>query len=283
MKFTCPRCGSEFTRKDYLISHLRRKKVCEPKKEDIEIEDIFSMYERKVTEFKCYFCHKSFTTDRTKKHHEQYYCKSKHTSHLEAEVMKLKQALQTLQDQINTSNSNVKNNYSHCTFNIVNSFGSENLEYITSDKQFVENCLRNITHDGMKNLIEKIHYSQDHPENNNVRVKSLKNDLFEVYNNQKWEIMDKNETLDKMIKKGYRIMQTFYNDCSNNVKEYDMNELDGKIFELMTKVGSKDPGVYFPLRKKVFALVVRNTCILMEGPDDCNDTTISDDYRNLNI
>lgn len=81
-----------------------------------------------------------------------------------------------------------------------------------------------------------------------------------------------------MIKKGYKILHTFYHDSCNNVKEYDMNELDGNIFQLMNKVNAKDPGVYFPLRKKVFALVAKNKCILIEAPDsvdEVNDGSIT--------
>lgn len=40
MAFDCQRCGTSFKRKDYLIAHLKRKKVCKPLKQDISTDEI---------------------------------------------------------------------------------------------------------------------------------------------------------------------------------------------------------------------------------------------------
>ena len=104
---------------------------------------------------------------------------------------------------------------------VINNFGNENISHIENDKVFLDKCIRNLTSFGMKDLIEKIHFDPEHPENNNVRIKSLRNDFFEVYKDNKWNIMDKNETLDSMIKKSNKMIRNFYDDNKNTIKKYD--------------------------------------------------------------
>jgi len=244
-KFQCKRCGDMFARKDYLRAHLKRKIVCDPTIDDINVQDLLTEMSKNNT-IPCMYCDKQFATIKTRNKHQMYSCENKPEP-------------RTVINNYNT----VINNYSI----IIHTFGSENIEHVTSNKEFLERCLKTIQQDGMKNLIEKIHYCEDHPENCNVRVKSVRNDLFEVFKNNRWEIADKNETLDMMIRRGYRILHTFYHDDTNSAfKDSDMNDFDGKIFQLITKVGVKDPGVYFPLRKQIFAMVVNKRFVLMEAP-----------------
>ena len=79
---------------------------------------------------------------------------------------------------------------------------------------------------------------------------------------------DKNTVLDKMINNGYKILDTFYHDESNSIKEFDESERDGHIFYIMTKIQSKDKNTYFPIRKQVCGVVVNNKFHVMEAPGD---------------
>lgn len=76
VKFECRRCGSVFVRKDYLIAHLKRKKICAPLKDDISTDEIMEDLTKVPPNFvECPLCQKPFATQRSKKHHELYYCK----------------------------------------------------------------------------------------------------------------------------------------------------------------------------------------------------------------
>lgn len=191
----CERCGTQFARRDYLIAHLKRKNPCNPINVSTSTEDLLAKMKKSEDKcVKCPYCEKLFSCEKSKKHHELYYCKKKDLKEELKQDRKrlrhLEKVVADLQSRLNTNGSNLNiagNNYINCTINVMNSFGQENIDYVVNDKAFIEKCLRNITHDGMKNLLEKIHYSPEHPENNNVRLKSLRNDLFEVYNDQKWE------------------------------------------------------------------------------------------------
>lgn len=276
--YKCKRCDQDFARKDYLATHLKRKIPCEVKNQDVSPEELLKEIIKPVLSngYPCINCGKFFEKPASKYQHEKFHCKKK-----DNEIQDIKNKLEEITRQHDelkkqmemlgkTSNKSVVNNNKNCVVNniTINNFGEENTEHVLNDKHFLEACLKNIANDGIKNLLEKIHYDKLYTGNNNVRLKSRKREQLEVFHSNKWNIMDKNETLDKMIKNGYKILNTFYNDPSSEMKEYDVNKLDGKLFQLMMLVGTKDSSVYYPIRKKVFALVCNNTCVLMEGPEE---------------
>ena len=268
----CRRCLHEFLKKHYLIAHLKKTKLCDINGEDISRDELLKdLIKEKLTDgYPCKKCGKIFKGSQNRYQHEKKYCNSEISLHTEIEKLKLENDKLRNTISINNSNNNINNNNNNNNNNnivIINNFGSENTQHIIEDKTFLEKCIKNIKNDGMKNLLEKIHYDSTHPENNNIRIKSIKRDLCEVFDNNAWNIMDKNESLDKMIRNGYKILTSFY-DNQIDLKEYDLAELDGRLFQLMMKVGDKDPHIYFPLRKKIYALLINKKCFVMEGPED---------------
>jgi hypothetical protein len=51
------------------------------------------------------------------------------------------------------------------------------------------NCLKRVNN-GIKTMIENIHYNPDKPENMNIYISNLKNRYVMVYENDKWELRD---------------------------------------------------------------------------------------------
>ena len=99
---------------------------------------------------------------------------------------------------------NVINN----TINInLNNFGKESLEHISDE--FLDKCIKKLNK-GMVDLLENIHYNKNVPENNNIRIKSIKQNLLEKYQEGEWIECDKNNTLDELIRKGFKILYQHY-------------------------------------------------------------------------
>lgn len=257
--YTCNRCGESFKLKHHLIQHFHRKVPCLPNLEDLCIRDLLEEIDPQK-QFVCLYCEKSFTTNKSLKRHTETVCKCRQTTHI----------YNNTNSNNTTNTTNIINNTYNInnTINIINNFGSENIDYILNDKTFLEKCIKNLRSSGMMNLIERIHYCLNHPENHNVRLKSQRYDQLEIYKNQEWHIMDKNTVLDRMITKGYKVLHTFYHDEGNSIKEYDQNEQDGHIFYHMTKIQSKDKNTYYPIRKQICGIVVNNKFYLMEGPEE---------------
>jgi hypothetical protein len=111
----------------------------------------------------------------------------------------------------------------------------------------------------MKSLIEKIHFSDEAPENQNVRLKSLKRNLVEVSNSQNWVIKDANEAMETMIKKGNRLLNSYFYDSNEPEDEQEdspesqiRDRIEGNLMEMNDKNSKR----YFALRRRILAMIV---------------------------
>lgn len=240
MAFTCKRCGYEATTKASLIRHLSSKNPCEAKNDSIPRDTFIEQLqhrEYKTDTMNCPCCNKLLSKSHLSRHKKV--CKKNtppthkaqvtstdmvHVSaetlqHLQAQIHEQLQAQfqaqidelkreilkQTSASQPSTSVVNNTTINQGNTYNIqLNNFGQENTSYLTPE--FLTYCLRN-PKKGMPSLIEKIHYNKDYPENHNLRCKSLKNNIFERFVDAQWTLCDASNTLDELIKKGYRILE----------------------------------------------------------------------------
>ena len=96
-------------------------------------------------------------------------------------------------------------------------------------------------------LVKKLHFNEEHPENQNIRITNKKLPFAEVYKDDKWEIRNKQEALLDMIdvKKGilderYEVLKDELDDHKqNNYEEYKdkrENEKWTKKIELKTEL-----------------------------------------------
>lgn len=63
MAFKCDRCGYENENRYLLKRHLERKNICQPKLQDISLDELKKKFEEsdKKRDFFCKHCRKSFT------------------------------------------------------------------------------------------------------------------------------------------------------------------------------------------------------------------------------
>lgn len=100
----------------------------------------------------------------------------------------------------NTTNNTLTSNNVHYH---INNFGSENVSYLTTE--FIEHCFE-AEYTGVRTIMEQIYFNNEHPENHNVRLKSLKNAIAEVYNDNKWIPKGLHETIENMIMKSVTLI-----------------------------------------------------------------------------
>jgi hypothetical protein len=155
----------------------------------------------------------------------------------------------------NNTNNTTNNNTNNITINL-NNFGSETYDHI--DNEFIKQCVMNsIT--GLKQLIEKIHFSTEAPKNKNIRVKSLKRNMVEVANANNWTIKDASEALDTMINKGCVLMNGVYANPESGLQDIDEQELDYSIQIELNKILTKDKNMYNTIRRRILALIASHT------------------------
>lgn len=109
----------------------------------------------------------------------------------------------------NNTTHNITNNVTNTTNNInngtinnihlhINSFGQEKLEHIT--REFANRCFLMGGY-GVQPMLDKIYFDNDCPENHNVKLKSLKNKLVEVFREEQWIPAGMFEIIENMLTK----------------------------------------------------------------------------------
>lgn len=256
MEFACKRCGYKTRYKQALVNHLMRKNTCNATEQDVAptklIEELQG--EKKAYHYSCKYCKKTFTTNQSRCRH-QHSCIEKSKA---SEIDTLKDRVAFLEQQLTTI-SNTSINIIHNTTNIgqqniniqINNFGSETYNHLTDE--FITRCLQNEV-GGVKDLIEKIHFSDEVPENKNVRLKSIKNRLVEIANNESWVVQDAAEAMDTMIKKGKRLLERQY--YESDIYQQELENLDMRIQDFLASIVDKDSQHYHALRRRIFALII---------------------------
>jgi hypothetical protein len=124
----------------------------------------------------------------------------------------------------------------------------------------------------MTSLIENIHYNKDYPKNQNIRCKSLKQNIFEKYVNAEWRACDASNTLDELIRKGYRILNAHYTENFMNDPTICEDETAQRIYERFRCLSDTGCSDYFAVKRELRILVKDRTMYLIASPDDESDT-----------
>jgi len=149
LKFQCPKCDYETDCKPSFKRHVFRSRPCA--NNDISLESIRKELVPEKTNFICRFCQKGFNSN------------SGHLTHVAR--------AHTLAEHF------VDKKHVPCDF------GFENTQYID------DNFLRIMTYQtstGIVEIVRRIHFDPDHPENHNVRVFSKRDRVIERLVNGKW-------------------------------------------------------------------------------------------------
>jgi hypothetical protein len=266
MIYTCPRCSYETAQLGNLKTHLQRKTACKALNCDTDpgtiLEQLLQSRLNKI--IRCELCSKEFKNHQGKYQHKKRCGKmvsQELVESLQNDMKRLQYQVSHQQTQQNTVVNNVQhNNIQNITINF-RSFGQENINHIEQDKGFLTTCL--LQRD-IKTLIESIHCDKSYPENHNVRIKSIKYDLMETYIDGKWIVTDKEEALDELINKGYRVLRyhshknkkDILEECDDDLGEYDdvLNWLES-IYE-----NSK---VRQPIKRQLLILFLNNKAMLL--------------------
>jgi hypothetical protein len=283
MQFICDRCGDGFKCKRNLIGHLSKQKDCIPlTNEALTRVELLTKIMTKVINninFPCKHCNKRFNTKSAMyKHSSKCFIQKQPTdervelSNNDMLVLKeqlKKEILHELQQGPQTIINNTTNNITIQAN--VNNFGQECTQHLTND--FLSYCILN-PRKGMSKLIENIHYNPDIPENHNIRCKSLKQNIFEKYIDSEWRVCDTSNTLDELIKKGYRILNTHYTDNILNDPSIFEDEHRMMVYEKFRFFNDTSCLDYHAVKRELRLLVKDRTMYLLASPETQNVETI---------
>lgn len=276
---TCQRCGKVFNYRSELKSHLSNKKPCKPTVSDVTA---FSLLEELAKEdmdtkrYICNVCGGRFKNTKSKWKHQSACTKTKQLPDATPpSVEQLASTVATLQAKIaeleakgisNTTNNNTtNNNINNIQNNIhLHNFGSESLDHLP--QSFLNRCFAMCIEggEGMVRWIKDIHFDDECPENHNVRLKSSKRELMEVYSDGKWVVTDQDKVLTDLIEKGYRVLRSHgrkHKDGLMEEEDLDKDEYDD-IVDWLEKVYD-DSKEQKPIKRELLLLILNRKPMLL--------------------
>jgi hypothetical protein len=261
--YNCKRCGSEWEFKYLLKRHLARKTLCNPVLSDIDRVKLISEFqlEQKEKKYICKHCKKCFTNKNSKYVHQRD-CKgtvNDTINDLTEQIVILKEELKKIHSSQTINNNNIKNTQNININLTLRDFASdENKKYL--DPEVLLECFRD---QDLLKVLQELHFNPDHPENHNVRVKNVKQNLMEYTEGGKWMVGKKDDVLRHLILNGYRVLHTYYKENKEDVcDELDDEEIDDSI-SWLSKIYNEDKMLMKELKDDAFLLVMNNKALLM--------------------
>ncbi len=202
--------------------------------------------------YKCPDCYKSFTTNKRLLTHQPV-CKQLLHPH---QCPKCKKVLasfsskshhvtncQAVQQELVNANTG---------FVCINNFSQETMDHITSD--FLTSCIISCRENtNVARLLQAIHCDQDIPQNQNIRIDSIKSKTWVIRQNNMWVIKDAEDVVRMLVEKHGPTLLLHYNN-SDELKELD-REFGGK---LMLNLSRMHHPRHLYATKRVFSAALKN-------------------------
>ena len=226
--FTCKRCNSIFTTKYNLKAHLIKKNICNciNHEHDGDIKILIDeLYERKLNDktFDCEYCNMKFNQASGKSRHKKI-CKLKpqdEITQLKNTVNQLVSKIEKLesQPQPQTINNNTQINNISLNGVKLRDFGRENMDAIP--ESLVSSLFCELR---FRELLAQLHCDPNFPENQNIRIRSIKCNTMEIFRNNKWDILTFSKGLNELLLQGHKIFSEYCKKDKNRIIQEDMDE-----------------------------------------------------------
>ena len=250
--YDCKICNFSSKIKTHLNRHLKTKKHLNNEKNYVEENDKKTTQNLKIPHFslkiphntsqisdhnnkelyKCEYCYKEFSRiDNLNRHIEKYCKKKRELDKMENENSKIiekqnkiidlqsKQINKLLEKnakQINNTQNN--NNSTNIINNIhINNYGEENLEMLTDE--FKERCITRPFY-AIIDIIKKIHFNDDYPENKNMRLVNKRDNKIQVLTDGKWKYRYKDEAVKYAFDDSNERLEQFYAEKSHKFRKF---------------------------------------------------------------
>ena len=185
-----------------------------------------TLLEKKEKSDICDFCAKTFNTRKSMLRHIRLYCKEK--KEIENEKKELKEIIEFQTKQINKLlekngkqiNNTLNNTNSNNTINNtihINNYGEENLEMLTDE--FKERCITRPFY-AIIDIIRKIHFNDDYPENKNMRIVNKRDNKIQVLTDGKWQYRYKDEAVKYAFDDSNERLEQFYIEKSHKFRKF---------------------------------------------------------------
>lgn len=232
--YTCPRCGYKTVYKNDMRKHLNIDTICKPKVSENNLVE----YKRKVFQIKnkpycCEICDKTFASKLGWQKHISKCTEEKNDkqrlTNLEKEIQVLKNIISG--DSQSATNINIENNST-----TLRPFGQENMEPLSTD--LIGDLFLTLN---IPELLNILHCNPAYPENHNIRIKSIKRQVIEIFRGNKWDTVTYLRGLNEFAQQAMKIFQTYYDNNANTIKEKKSTDELEDILKTMRQISNMHP------------------------------------------
>lgn len=117
---------------------------------------------------------------------------------------------------------------------MINSFGKENLDYISTD--YINKLIKSGPVNSIPTLLKYIHFNPEHKENHNIKISNKKENYAQIFNGVDWEYRDKKATISDMSDRAYDILNNHYQIGSNSYMDTFKQQYDERSKSLYRRV-----------------------------------------------
>jgi hypothetical protein len=212
----CIHCNKYFYTAKDLFKHFNE---CNEYKESLN----------KEKELICNFCKKEYSSKKNLWRHIKNSCKEKKTQeeykrNMNNLVDKLNEQLEKRDKQIDEQNNQIKELIKKVgiTQNIQNNikilaYKNTDLSHLTDNDYMY--CL-NRSNMVIPNLIKRIHFDPKKPENHNIYIGNIKNKYVMIYDGNKWNLQNQDETIEDIIDINEYVLEQKLEEWVENGNEY---------------------------------------------------------------
>lgn len=136
---------------------------------------------------------------------------------------------------------------------MVNSFGNENTNHITD--QIICRLIQTAPFTCVPQLIEKIHFDPEHPENHNIKITNKKMNYAEIVKNNKWVTANKKKVIDDVIQKSYNLLDETYSDNKEVMSERRQERFEN----FQDKFENQDENLHRNIKNDVDLILINGT------------------------
>ena len=180
-----------------------------------------------VHSLQCPKCRKEFNTSQAKCKHLKTGCCTVTNPYYLTTINNHKNTTTNNNITINNTKQIIHNHIS------INPFGKENCDYLLDENRRLKHIIENRAA-FMQQLIEAIHFDQEHPENHNILMTNLQSKHIMIHNGIKFVKALKEPTLDKLIREKRKLI-------NGNIEELELTTGTEKyIKEKMNKLRTNE-------------------------------------------
>jgi uncharacterized C2H2 Zn-finger protein len=254
--YKCPRCGYLTNQRNDLRKHLRRKIICQPLLDNVQISECLRTILNEDTiipeknAFKCvengchvpqkcvqmrYDAFKCVGNNEQENVIPENICSAcgaifKHKRYLSQHINRYKCKKNNILEKIkiienlkkenevlkNNKNTTIQNNTINNTV-IINAFGKENLDYI--NKEYIHGLIKEGPYGSIRKLIKYIHFNPDHKENHNIKIPNKRDKYAMVYDGSMWQVKNKKNMITTIADHAYGVIAEHCEDITS--KKFD--------------------------------------------------------------